>query len=543
MPEEPSSDVSPQEPTLIITLTEEPPFITDTKSDDVSSTKSNNRPTKSDDSSSAIVIPTFTEDNTTTSHGRPTVTDDSSSLIFVPTLSEDNTTTSHGRPTVTDDSSSLIFVPTLSEDNTTTSHGSPTVTDDESSIIVGPTSSDNSVGVSSDFSEPSGNGTDTSSQFVTNGSSTTNDNNGNTGSVSTQRPTDSDVSSQTETGVSSPGVSSHITTSSGDFGSQTESQTHTPTQTQTAPSGSDAGPTSSPTSTVTSPTVIAPTSAVPTTTEDGNNEATVSIGSSSTISTKSIIEVPTSVDFSRLVASATSTESEATNGPAYPQVIYNPASSSCSQCLRFWVRILAPYENLFGSNNYLASQAFNALPDLVASALSINTNRVTSQMIFANANAVAEISARSLKERASEIDAPHYYMSMSIIKDSTALNPKAELQALGTALGIQVRESSSDLHTLSEWGRYIDTSYLKMTSDLQELNGVAQSSPNNPTQVDSPFKGDAASNSRKKWIGVGIGVACVVLIIAGTVYMRWARRRKLQKMMKDNFWCDEDRMT
>ncbi|KAJ2044437.1 hypothetical protein GGI08_007105, partial [Coemansia sp. S2] len=163
--------------------------------------------------------------------------------------------------------------------------------------------------------------------------------------------------------------------------------------------------------------------------------------------------------------------------------------------------MLAPYENLFGSNNYLASQAFNAVPDLVAQALGISTNRVTSSMIFASADSVAIANKRSLNKR-DDISVPHYYMSLSITKDSRALNPKSELQLLSTTLNSQVRDSSSALHTINTWGRLVDTGYYRVTSNLDDLNGVPQVAPNSPTQVDSPFKGTEKSNSRKMWIGI-----------------------------------------
>ncbi|KAJ1936479.1 hypothetical protein GGF37_005593 [Kickxella alabastrina] len=247
---------------------------------------------------------------------------------------------------------------------------------------------------------------------------------------------------------------------------------------------------------------------------------------STSISEKPVIEVPTSVDFSRLVATSTDSVSQAT-GIVYPQVIVNPLSSICSQCLTFQIRILAPYENLFGSNNFLASQAFNAIPDLVAEALSTNPNRITASMIFANADAVA-----TLNNRALGTDVPHYYISMSIIKDNGQVNPITDLQSLGTTLSSQVRDSSSPLHTINQWGALIDRSYLKITSRLEELKGVAQTAPNSPNQVDSPFKGTVKSNSRKMWIGIGIAIAIAIM----AVIVVWYVRRQRRALLKENFW-------
>ncbi|KAJ2381207.1 hypothetical protein H4S02_006315 [Coemansia sp. RSA 2611] len=196
--------------------------------------------------------------------------------------------------------------------------------------------------------------------------------------------------------------------------------------------------------------------------------------------------------------------------------------------------MLAPYENLFGSNNYLASQAFNAVPDLVAQALGISTNRVTSSMIFASVDSVAIADKRSLNKR-DDISAPHYYMSLSITKDSRALNPKSELQMLSTSLSSQVRDSSSALHTINTWGKLIDTGYYKVTSNLNDLNGVPQVVPNSPTQVDSPFKGTKESNSRKMWIGIGIGIFAVLFIPGMIWWARYYRARRAKQYYNRNF--------
>ncbi|KAJ2002135.1 hypothetical protein GGI02_002503 [Coemansia sp. RSA 2322] len=196
--------------------------------------------------------------------------------------------------------------------------------------------------------------------------------------------------------------------------------------------------------------------------------------------------------------------------------------------------MLAPYENLFGSNNYLASQAFNALPDLVAQALGISANRVTSSMIFATMNAVSVVNRSSLIKRDDEPAGPHYYMSMSITKNSQALNPKSELQLLSTTLSSQVRDPSSSLHTINTWGRFVDTTYYQVTSNLNDLNGVAQVAPNSPTQVESPFKGTDTSNSRKMWIGIGIGIFAVIFIPVMIVWNRYHKAHRV-KNIRDNF--------
>ncbi|KAJ2313512.1 hypothetical protein IWW54_001475 [Coemansia sp. RSA 2705] len=267
-------------------------------------------------------------------------------------------------------------------------------------------------------------------------------------------------------------------------------------------------------------------------------ESSSRIESSTTSSTsKSLLSVPSSVDFSRLTAKPSPTSSASAGAEessvVYPQVIYNQLASACTQCLKFNIRILAPYENLFGQNNYLASQAFNEIPDVVARALSISYNRVTSTMIFATENAVSTANRRSLLAR-SEIAEPHYYMSLSIVKDTTVLNPKLELQQLATTMAVQVRDSSSALHSDGVWGSLIDTSYMKVTSDLNDLNGVAQVAPNSPGQVDSPFKGDSKSTSRSKWIGIGIGIFFAVLIVILVIYWR-VRHKKNKEKFRSNF--------
>ncbi|KAJ2803063.1 hypothetical protein H4S07_004549, partial [Coemansia furcata] len=314
---------------------------------------------------------------------------------------------------------------------------------------------------------------------------------------------------------------------------------------------STAGPTSSVHSVPTQPSESVPSSAPQVTSESHvpsvstsdaptTGAATPSLTVSSTLTTtssssteKGVISVPSSVDFSRLFGSATATSGSTVLPSSYPAVIFNPLSSTCSKCLTFNIRMLAPYENLFGSNNYLASQAFNAVPDLVAQALGINTNRVTSSMIFASADSVTIANKRGLEKR-DDISVPHYYMSLSITKDSRALNPKSELQLLSTTLSSQVRDSSSALHTINTWGRLVDTGYYRVTSNLDDLNGVPQVVPNSPTQVDSPFKGTDSSNSRKMWIGIGIGIFALIFIPVMIWWARYYRARKTKKYL-DNF--------
>ncbi|KAJ2513290.1 hypothetical protein GGI11_004457 [Coemansia sp. RSA 2049] len=271
-------------------------------------------------------------------------------------------------------------------------------------------------------------------------------------------------------------------------------------------------------------------------------EPPTTMASSTTSSTtKSLISVPTSVDFSRLTAEPTelaSATDTADTGSSLPQVIFNPLSSTCSQCLTFTLRILAPYENLFGSNNYLASQAFNQVPNLVALALGINENRATASMIFAQEDTVVTANRRrSMLIRKSEPDYPHYYISLSITKDSSVVNPKSELQLLSTTLSSQVRDSSSDLHTLNSWGPLIDRTYMKVTSNIDDLNGVAQVAPDSPGQVDSPLQGDAKSTSRSKWIGVGVGVGCAVVIAACVLLVHYRRRNHIlsKRQIRQNF--------
>ncbi|KAJ1832796.1 hypothetical protein LPJ70_006521 [Coemansia sp. RSA 2708] len=125
-------------------------------------------------------------------------------------------------------------------------------------------------------------------------------------------------------------------------------------------------------------------------------------------------------------------------------------------------------------------------------------------------------------------------MSLSIVKDTTVLNPKLELQQLATTMAVQVRDSSSALHSDGVWGSLIDTSYMKVTSDLNDLNGVAQVAPNSPGQVDSPFKGDSKSTSRSKWIGIGIGIFFAVLIVILVIYWR-VRHKKNKEKFRSNF--------
>ncbi|KAJ1901188.1 hypothetical protein LPJ81_003798 [Coemansia sp. IMI 209127] len=268
---------------------------------------------------------------------------------------------------------------------------------------------------------------------------------------------------------------------------------------------------------------------------------TSTTSSSSTTTTKGVISVPTSVDFSRLTADSTETASagdSADSNDSLPQVVTNPLSPTCSQCLTFTLRILAPYANLFGSNNYLASQAFNQIPNLVATALGINNNRATASMIFAEADAVVAANRRrSLLVRDTEPDYPHYYISLSITKDSSALNPKSELQGLSTSLSSQVRDSSSELHTLNSWGSLIDRTYMVVTSNLDDLNGVAQVAPDSPGQVDSPLQSDAKSTSRSKWIGVGVGVSCAVVLGICILMVHYRRRHHMlsKRQIRQNF--------
>ncbi|KAJ2548143.1 hypothetical protein EV175_004935 [Coemansia sp. RSA 1933] len=263
--------------------------------------------------------------------------------------------------------------------------------------------------------------------------------------------------------------------------------------------------------------------------------------SSSTSTTKGVISVPTSVDFSRLTAEPTTTASASDSADAndnLPQVVTNPLSSTCSQCLTFTLRILAPYANLFGSNNYLASQAFNQIPNLVATALGINDNRVTASMIYAQADAVVAANRRrSLLVRDTEPAYPHYYISLSITKDSSAVNPKSELQLLSTSLSSQVRDASSQLHTLNSWGPLIDRTYMVVTSNLDDLNGVAQVAPDSPGQVDSPLQSNAKSASRSKWIGVGVGVSCAVVLAVCILLVHYRRRHHMlsKRQIRQNF--------
>ncbi|KAJ2351077.1 hypothetical protein GGH92_002023, partial [Coemansia sp. RSA 2673] len=134
-----------------------------------------------------------------------------------------------------------------------------------------------------------------------------------------------------------------------------------------------------------------------------------------------------------------------------------------------------------------------------------------------------------------DISVPHYYMSLSITKDSRALNPKSELQLLSTTLNSQVRDSSSALHTINTWGKLVDTGYYRVTSNLDDLNGVPQVAPNSPTQVDSPFKGTEKSNSRKMWIGIGIGIFALFFIPGMLWWARHYRARMTKKYHQDNF--------
>lgn len=260
--------------------------------------------------------------------------------------------------------------------------------------------------------------------------------------------------------------------------------------------------------------------------------------SSSSSSTKENIPVPTSIDWSRLVNDYTTTTRDSgpapTSGPPapqYPQVIFNPLSSTCSQCLKFNLRILAPYRNLFGANNYLASQTFNALPNLVADSLDINRNRVFSSMIFATQQAVEVANQRNHK-RDSEPSEPHYYIAMSITKNSQAVNPKSELLKQSAALNFQVRNHNSPLHTTNEWGKLIDSGYYKVTDKLDNMDGVSHVGPNNPN--DSPFQGDKKSTNRKMWIGIGIGIFAVIFIPLMIWLARRYRKKKNRRYM-DNF--------
>ncbi|KAJ1992589.1 hypothetical protein EDC05_002735 [Coemansia umbellata] len=324
----------------------------------------------------------------------------------------------------------------------------------------------------------------------------------------------------------------HTTSTSANTSTGTEADTET--ETNSASESKHTVQTSTSQAEASTPTTAISISVAPTTTPMPTTPSTT------TSTSKAVIDVPTSVDFSRLTAEPSTTASASDSSASsvtLPQVIYNPLSPSCSQCLKVTLRILAPYENLFGSNNYLASQAFNAIPDLVAQALEINTNRVTASMIFATQDAVATInSRRSLMKRGSEPSEPHYYISVSITKDSMAMNPKSELQLLATTLSTQVRDATSALHTINVWGELIDKSYMQVTSNLDNLNGVAEVAPNSPGQVISPFKGDSKSNSRSKWIGIGVGVSCAVVIGACIILVHYRRRRAmLKRQVRQNF--------
>ncbi|KAJ2178917.1 hypothetical protein GGF45_002639, partial [Coemansia sp. RSA 551] len=321
-----------------------------------------------------------------------------------------------------------------------------------------------------------------------------------------------------------PSESDDVTSQSGrpSESDDVTSQSARPSQSDVNESNSSHSASQSPEPTSKIPPTPTPTPEVPTTTSS---------------STRSILSVPSSVDFSRLTAKPTPTASQSSSSDetsvVLPQVIYNQAASACTKCLKFNIRIMAPYENLFGQNNYLASQAFNEVPDVVARAMSINYNRVSSTMIFATENAVVTTKRRALFAR-SEPTTPHYYMSLSVTRDSSVLNPKLELQQLATTMSMQIRDGSSALHKDGVWGSLIDSRYMKVTSDLSDLDGVAQVAPNGPDQVDSPFKGDAKSTSRSKWIGIGIAIFFAILIVILVVYWR-IRHKKNKEKFRSNF--------
>ncbi|KAJ2746254.1 hypothetical protein GGI20_001534 [Coemansia sp. BCRC 34301] len=492
LPSEPITSQSSSPTSPLVTVTEESPTEpsspTAPTSAPSSPTSSNNptlpsEPITSQSSSPTSPLVTVTEESSTPAPSSPTVptstpaspTSSSTTLPSEPVTSQDPVVTSS---THTSSSTTLPSSPVTSQD--------PGVTSTEESPIV--TSSTHTS--SSDPTPPSEPIT-SQSPVVTSSTEPTSD----TNSVPTQPTITQSSSSPQSPGVSEP---PSVSPSDGSSSAQpTSSNSLVPTVSQSVPS-------------------TASTSATSTTTTE-----------------KGIISVPSSVDFSRLFETPTTASGAPALPSSYPQVIFNPLSSTCSKCLTFNIRMLAPYENLFGSNNYLASQAFNAMPDLIAQALGINTNRVSSSMIFASANSVT-IADKQLSKRDDVPSGPHYYMSLSITKDSRALNPKSELQLLSTTLSSLVSDSSSSLHTINTWGRIVDPTYYRVTSNLNDLNGVAQVVPNSPTQVESPFKGTDKSNSRKMWIGIGIGIFALIFI---PTMMWWARRYRARRNKKvyDNF--------
>ncbi|KAJ2764967.1 hypothetical protein IWQ57_004968, partial [Coemansia nantahalensis] len=136
--------------------------------------------------------------------------------------------------------------------------------------------------------------------------------------------------------------------------------------------------------------------------------------------------------------------------------------------------------------------------------------------------------------KSGESPLPHYYMSLSIARDTQSLSPSQELQRVYTALKAQIGDPVSSLHTSSAWGTIIDSRYLVLTSNPGDLNGVPAVDPNGPDQVDSPFKGDSKSTSRSKWIGIGIGIFFAVLIVLLVVYWR-IRHKRNKERVRHNF--------
>ncbi|KAJ1937991.1 hypothetical protein EC988_007724, partial [Linderina pennispora] len=162
------------------------------------------------------------------------------------------------------------------------------------------------------------------------------------------------------------------------------------------------------------------------------------ITAAATTSTSTSINVPTSADLSKLTAIPTTSSSKitgvltltatgtqgqvpsATPTPRLP-IITNPGlkGMTCSQCIRFTLRIKGIYANLIGPENYLANQFFSFLPPDVANALGISTSRINSPYLHQNADDISIASTPLRKRQTIEPSYSHFYMDMFVTKSTT----------------------------------------------------------------------------------------------------------------------------
>ncbi|PVU98276.1 hypothetical protein BB559_001694, partial [Furculomyces boomerangus] len=262
--------------------------------------------------------------------------------------------------------------------------------------------------------------------------------------------------------------------------------------------------------------------------------------------TRTTVSIPTSININALTANPSEThkadvpvsnpnETEQDSAPSDTEPIpdppiINPNYVPCSQgCLKFTVRILAPYGNLLsGNDNLLPAQIINQLPNDIGVGIGLSDpSRIKASQIrspYSTPGLSKNYSGSKIKlghvnskfRDASVSNQNYFYVDMDVLKSSKVIDYVKELKNVEGEIKNSIGNSDSNLYRVSKLTSLIDPSYIDVSSPTLLVNSGKARFPNDPTSIVSPFEG----NKKGGFMAAGI---CVVVVLYGSLMYMWNR--------------------